>query len=287
MLSGESQYLELAQTVLDEGDWVYNTRTGKWTVVSIGHSMRYDCSEGDLPLITTRKTNWKGAVAEMLGYIRGYNNAADFRKIGCNTWNANANENEAWLNNRHRKGDDDMGYCYGAVGSEFRRPDGSRHNQWDKVIYNLTKGVDDRREIVTFWHPGTLDEACLAPCMHTHTFSLVNGGLYLTSSQRSIDIPLGLTFNMIQVAWLLMVVARVTGNKAMTAKHDLVNCHIYSDQADLMRYEQLTRGQFAPPKLSINPLIKTWDDLMTWVTVDDFNVTGYRHHEAIKYPFSV
>ena len=34
------------------------------------------------PLITTRKSYWKAAIAEFLGYIRGYDNAADFRKLG-------------------------------------------------------------------------------------------------------------------------------------------------------------------------------------------------------------
>ena len=40
---------------------------------------------------------------------------------------------------------------------------------------------------------------CLRPCMHTHTFSLVGDTLYLTSSQRSCDVPLGQNFNQIQV----------------------------------------------------------------------------------------
>ena len=37
--------------------------------------------------------------------------------IGCNTWNANANENGAWLANPHRKGEDDMGRVYGVKGA--------------------------------------------------------------------------------------------------------------------------------------------------------------------------
>jgi len=31
---------------------------------------------------------------------------------------------------------------------------------------------------------------CLRPCMHTHTFSLLGDTLYLTSYQRSCDVPL-------------------------------------------------------------------------------------------------
>ncbi|MGL4827974.1 MAG: thymidylate synthase, partial [Vibrio sp.] len=36
-----------------------------------------------------------------------------------------------------------------------------------------------------------------------------------------------------------------------------------------------------------NPEIKTLHDLETWVTLDDFEVTGYQFHDAIQYPFSV
>jgi thymidylate synthase len=56
---------------------------------------------------------------------------------------------------------------------------------------------------------------------------------------------------------------------------------------DLMQNVQLQREPFEPPKLIINPDIKTLEDLETWVTVDDFSVQGYQCHEPISYPFSV
>lgn len=51
--------------------------------------------------------------------------------------------------------------------------------------------------------------------------------------------------------------------------------------------EQLSRTPFNPPKLEINPDIKTLEDVLDWVTLDDFKVVGYEHHPAIQYPFSV
>lgn len=288
MKTGEEQYLALARRIIDEGKWVTNERTGKRCLTVIGDSLYYDCRNGELPLVTTRKSFWKAAIAEMLGYLRGYNSAAQFRDIGCNTWNANANENEAWLANPNRKGEDDMGYCYGEVGRRFRNLDGkTTTDQLRKIVDDLSRGYDDRREIMTFLHPGTFDLACLAPCMHTHTFSLLDGELYLNSNQRSIDTPLGLVFNMVQCAWLLMIMAQITGNKPATVKHDLVNIHIYEDQLELMRDIQLEREPFSPPRLTINPDIKSLEDLETWVTLDDFELEGYECHEPIKFPFAV
>ena len=281
------QYLALCQRLLDEGTWIENKRTGKRCLTVINAELNYDVAANEFPMITTRKSYWKAAIAELLGYIRGYDNAADFRSIGCNTWNANANENAEWLANSHRKGEDDMGRVYGVQGRKWSKPDGGFVDQLKKLVDDLSNGIDDRGEILSFYNPGEFHMGCLRPCMHTHTFSLLGDTLYLTSYQRSCDVPLGLNFNQVQVFVLLALVAQITGNKAGKAYHKIVNAHIYEDQLELMRDVQLKREPFASPKLIINPKIKSLEDLETWVTMDDFSVEGYEHHPAIAYPFSV
>ena len=268
------QYLELCQRIVDEGVWVANERTGKRCLTVINADLTYDVANNQFPLITTRKSYWKAAIAEFLGYIRGYDNAADFRKLGTKTWDANANDNAAWLANPNRKGEDDMGRVYGVQGRAWRKPNGETVDQLRKIVNNLTRNIDDRGEILTFYNPGEIDLGCLRPCMHTHTFSLLGDTLYLTSYQRSCDVPLGLNF-------------KITGKKAGQAYHKIINAHIYEDQLELMQSVQLKREPFPLPQLEINPDIKSLEDLETWVTMDDFKVVGYQCHEPIKYPFSV
>ncbi|AUS02985.1 thymidylate synthase [Vibrio phage 2.275.O._10N.286.54.E11] len=296
-----SQYIDLCTKIVEHGIWVENERTGKKCLTLINADMEYKA--GEFPLDTTRKSFWKAAVAEMLGYIRGYDSAAQFRAIGSPTWDANANENQAWLDNYHRKGTDDMGRVYGVQGRGWQtyqklesaslRDDTSVYrtssiDQLKKVIDNLTNDIDDRGEIITFWNPGEFDQGCLRPCMHTHTFSLLGDTLYLTSYQRSCDFLLGGNFNMVQVYFLLAIVAQITGKKMGTAYHKIINAHIYEDQYDvLMESKQLEREPFDSPTFHINPQIKSLEDLETWVTVDDFWVEDYQHHDPIKYPFSV
>lgn len=280
-------YLELCQRIIDEGQWVENKRTGVRCLTVINADLEYDVGNNQFPLITTRKSFYKAAIAELLGYLRGYDNAAQFREIGCNTWNANANKNQAWLDNPHRKGEDDMGRVYGVQGRSWQRPDGSHLDQLKKVVNNLKNGIDDRAEIVTFYNPGEFEMGCLRPCMHTHTFSLLGDTLHLTSYQRSCDVPLGLNFNQVQCFVLLALMARITGHKAGKAYHKIVNAHIYENQLPLMRDVQLKREPYPSPSLTINPEIKTLEDLETWVTTDDFILEGYQCHEAIKYPFTV
>lgn len=281
------QYLDLAQRIIDEGTWIANSRTGKRCLTLINADLTYDVAGNKFPIITTRRSYWKAAIAELIGYIRGYDNAAQFRALGTKTWDANANENAVWLANPARKGVDDMGRVYGVQGRAWAKPNGGTIDQLQKIVDNLSKGIDDRGEILSFYNPGEFDLGCLRPCMHTHTFSLLNDTLYLTSYQRSCDVPLGLNFNQIQVFTLLALMAQITGHKPGQAYHKIVNAHIYEDQLPLMRDVQLTREPFASPSLIINPDIKSLKDLETWVTMEDFDVQGYEHHDPIQYPFSV
>lgn len=280
------QYLQLCQRIVDEGVWVDNARTGTRCLTVINADLEYDVAANQFPLLTTRKSFYKAAIAELLGYLRGYDNAAQFRAIGCNTWNANANENAAWLANPYRKGEDDLGRVYGVQGRGWQKPNGSTVDQLQKLVTNLSQGIDDRGEILTFYNPGEFELGCLRPCMHTHTFSLLGDTLYLTSYQRSCDVPLGLNFNQVQCFVLLALMAQITGHKAGKVYHKIVNAHIYENQLQLMK-QQLAREPYPSPKLHINPKIKTLADIESWVSTDDFTLEGYQSHPAIKYPFSV
>lgn len=60
------QYLELCQRIIDEGVWVENKRTGKRCLTIINADLTYDVEHGVFPLVTTRKSFYKSAIAEML-----------------------------------------------------------------------------------------------------------------------------------------------------------------------------------------------------------------------------
>ena len=287
-MTGEEQYLSLCNRILDEGVWLENKRTGKRCLTVINADFEYDASDNGFPLLTTRQCYWRSAIAEMLGYLRGYSNAQQFEDIGCHTWWANANETKAWLSNPFRGGDGDIGRAYGVQLRDWRNPEGKPVDQLKKVIDSLSTGEDNRRLIMTFHNPGELDRAALDSCMHTHHFSVLDDTLYLTSYQRSIDVPLGLVFNMVQTVFLLRIIAQITGLKVGKIFHKMVNCHLYEDQVELMK-EQVTRTPYQQPKFYISKDIKTLLDLETWVdprNKEHFWVEEYEHHPTIKYPFS-
>src|SRR5258706_9821994 len=111
MRSAEQQYLDLLARIMREGT-LQSNRTGVDTYFLPGATLQFDLRDG-FPALTTKKLAFRQVVGELLGFIRGYNNAAEFRSLGCQIWDANANENQAWLNNPNRIGKDDLGAIYG------------------------------------------------------------------------------------------------------------------------------------------------------------------------------
>lgn len=281
----DSEYIRLGKTLLDRGEWVMNSRTGKRCLTHIGGMMEFDLSCGNMfPLLTTKKVFYKPMIAELLGFIRGFDNAKDFRDLGCNIWNANANESIHWLENPNRTGDDDLGRIYGVQARSWRTED-REIDQLGLVVKKITARVDDRRLIVSHWNPGELNQMALPPCHLLYQFSIVGDKLHLTMYQRSADYPLGVPFNIASYALLLRLVAQITGMKVGKFVYFLNNIHIYEDQLEMFR-EQMERDPHPSPNLMISKSIETLEDLESWVTVEHFCVSNYTHHDNIAYPFS-
>lgn len=257
----DRQYIELFRMVLNANQKLYNIRTQSYCYTYINYTFHYS----QLPLLTLRKININAAIAEMIGYLRGFTNAKDFSEVGTNTWFANANNSTSWLANPNRKGTDDLGLIYGAIAKNYGGID-----LIEKVIEHMIVGIDDRGEIITFWKPDEFDKGCLRPCMHTHQFSLVKDTLYLTSYQRSCDISLGLAFNSIQCWFLLVLVAHLANRKIGTVTHHITNSHIYMNQLEFAQ-ELITRESIeypAEPTLEIKDYIQTYQDVQQMTLKD-------------------
>lgn len=281
----DKEYLNLCQNIFDNGYMEYNKRTGKNCLKIHGAMMKFDLSDGKFPLLTARKMHINGIFSELLGFIRGFDNARQFRELGCNLWNANANESKHWLENSNRKGTDDLGRIYGVQARNWVNNNSSATDQLKNVIDKLSNNQDDRRLIVTHWNPGELDQMALPPCHMFYQFGLRGDYLDLAMYQRSADVPLGVPSNIASYSLLLLLIAKITNKIPGTFTHMLFNCHFYEDQIDKMK-ELMNREIFAPPSLIINNKIKSLEDLETWVTPDDFVLNNYVHGKPLSFPFS-
>lgn len=312
------QYLDLLGTVLRTGTRIHNERTGKDCFMIPGAMLKFDLRNG-FPAVTTKKLFFDAVKGELLGFLRGYTNAADFRALGCKIWDANANETPAWLANRHRDGEDDLGRIYGAqwtrwmacrivdngeaanlekegwmrvldtgLGSAMRKS----INQVENALRTIIKDPSNRRIIVNAWNPAEFDRMALPPChvMYQFIADPENRLLHMTMYQRSCDMFLGVPFNIASSALFLSTMAKLSGYTAATFTHFLADAHIYADHMEQVS-TQLSREPYLPPDLVVSvDQIQTDDQItgaFTRIEPDHIELVGYQHHPAIKAPMAV
>ena len=294
------QYQDLLRRVLQTGSRQSN-RTGIDTFFVPGEMMKFDLTEG-FPVITTRKYDFKKAVAEQIGFINAFTSAADFRALGCPFWDANANENEAWLNNPNRDGHDDLGTIYGFqarnwVHHDYNNENGDLvlHDQFASVINELLINPTSRRLLVSHWRPDQFELMALPPChvMYQFIADTQNRELSMTLYMRSNDLFLGAPANIVEYAWLLEVVAHVIGYKAKWLTYFIGDAHIYANHVD-QALELINRTPHKAPKLVFKrdyfaepadgPGPVEWIESLR---PDDFELEGYHHHAAIKAAMAV
>lgn len=139
MIEYDSEYMKIVNRVMKKGTWKLNERTGKKCLFYHGDMMKFDLSSGHFPLLTTKKMLYKAMIGELIGFLRGVNNAKDFRDLRCNFWNANANESKHWLGNPNRKGEDDLGRIYGVQARDRQSFFKMEIKKFKKPIYQKLK----------------------------------------------------------------------------------------------------------------------------------------------------
>ncbi len=150
------------------------------------------------------------------------------------------------------------------------------------MVNTLKTNPDSRRIIVSAWNVAELDKMALAPCHAFFQFYVADGKLSCQLYQRSADIFLGVPFNIASYALLTLMMAQVTGLQPGDFIHTLGDAHLYSNHLDQAR-EQLSREPRPLPTMTLNPDVK---DIFAF-RFEDFTLSGYDPHPAIKAPVAV
>jgi len=261
-------YLDLMRHVLDHGTQK-NDRTGTGTLSVFGWQMRYNLAEG-FPLVTTKKCHLRSILHELLWFLQGDTNIKYLKENGVSIWNEWADENG------------NLGPVYGHQWRSWPKPDGGTIDQISEVVNTLKTNPDSRRIIVSAWNVADLDKMALAPCHAFFQFYVADGKLSCQLYQRSADIFLGVPFNIASYALLTLMMAQVTGLKPGDFVHTLGDAHLYSNHLDQAR-EQLSREPRPLPTMTLNPDVK---DIFAF-RFEDFTLSGYDPHPAIKAPVAV
>jgi thymidylate synthase len=136
--------------------------------------------------------------------------------------------------------------------------------------------------MVSAWNAGEIEQMALPPCHALFQFFVQEGELSCQLYQRSADLFLGVPFNIASYALLTLMVAQVCQLKPGDFVHTFGDLHLYSNHLDQARL-QLSRQPRPLPRMKLNPGIKNIHDFK----FEDFQLTGYDPHPAIKAPIAV
>lgn len=273
-------YHELLQDILDNGVERHD-RTGVGTRSVFGRQLRFDLRLG-FPAITTKKLAWRAVVGELLWFLEG---SGDERRLAEITHGTRDDVTTIWTPNAlaeywkpKAKFEGDLGRVYGVQWRDWRGVD-----QIAALVDGLKNDPWSRRHILSAWNVDELDQMALPPC-HVLSQYYVNNNRELSCHmyQRSVDVFLGLPFNIASYALLTHMLAQVCGLKVGELVISTGDTHIYNNHIDQVR-EQLTREHYSAPRLYLNYDVRDINKF----TMNDIILDGYTSHPPLKAPMAV
>jgi len=264
-------YLDLLRDILqngmDKGD-----RTGTGTRSVFGRTLRFDLREG-FPILTTKKVHFHSVKGELLWFLRGESDIKWLHQQNppITIW-------DEWAQGGY------VGPAYGVQWRRWHNPyvRGQATDQIADLITQLRTNPDSRRMLVSAWNVSDLQEMALPPCHYAFQCYVENGRLSLMWQQRSVDVFLGLPFNIASYALLAHMLAQVTGLEVGELIFVGGDVHIYSNHMDQVR-RQLDREPRELPVLYLDPGVREIDDFGMW----DIELLDYQPHAGIKAPVAV
>jgi len=278
----ELQYLNLLKNILNENN-IKSTRNAD--VYSIfGTRMEFDLRNG-FPILTTKRVPWKTVLRELLWFISGSTDNRILKEKKVTIWNANASRE--FLDSRDLDYEiDDLGPVYGFqwrhFGAEYVDFDsdytGKGIDQLKYIINEIKENPSSRRLILNSWNVMDIHKMALPPCHVMVQFNIDKEFIDCQLYQRSGDMFLGVPFNITSYAFLLHIIANLTGYIPRKLVHIIGDAHIYSEHLSAVN-KQLMRTPNPFPKLKINKLSDIDD-----IHEDSFKIINYDHYNTIPAP---
>lgn len=288
------QYLDLVKDILENGH-VRKDRTGTGTKSVFGRQLRFNLEDG-FPACTSKKLAWKAVVSELLWFLEGSNNEHRLAEIlRSKPYNEIPLDKRRtiWTDNFNKQGKD-LGYANGYLGPIY----GVQWRNWNDIdqiqnaIYDIKNNPFSRRILVSAWNVDDLPDMALPPCHLMFQFYVEpdeNGKpskLSLCWTQRSVDVALGLPFNIASYSLLLCLVAEVTNLEPHEVICNLGDTHIYLDHIEPLK-QQIQNKLYKLPSLEM-PIVKDLNiETIKKLKVDDFILRDYHCNSSIKMKMSV
>jgi thymidylate synthase len=309
--SHELQYLLLLNKILKEGDEKVD-RTGVGTLSLFGEKLDFSLENDCLPIITTKKVNYKHVFAELLWFISGSTSVKPLQEQGIKFWDANTSREFLNSQGLYNFEEGQLGAGYGHQWRNFggsieginNVADGVHNNvhksngvdQLARVIESLKSNPFSRRHIVSAWNPYQLHQVALPPCHILYQFNCVEKGgikyLDCVMYQRSADMFLGVPYNITCYSLLTHIIAKLVGIKPRKLTIMFGDCHIYKNHIPQVK-EQLSRMMmtYPFPTVRVSEGVGSGDmgaeGSINSFKINDFIVENYKCHPFIKADMAV
>lgn len=268
MNNTDTEYFKLIDLVLSKGRVKHN-RTGIDTIGVFGAQARFNLQEG-FPLLTTKKVFFKGIAHELLWFLSGSTNikylvdndvhiwdAWAYKRYveGCEKFNTPFHDlkdflnfikrNEAFAKKWGELGEGTYGGMWRNFPYHLAEAGGENPNwkgvdfqfkvdQIQNLVDKLKNNPDDRRMIVSAWHPYWVDHCALPPChclFQFHTEELTISERVLLGINSKTFTPEELK-SQTKATWIEDPLLVPFLDKMNVPKRRL-NCQLYQRSADL------------------------------------------------------
>lgn len=277
----DSKYISLVNRILEEGDRRPD-RTGTGTIQIPYHSMELDLSE-DFPVLSLKKLAFKQVMTELNWFLLGRNDIEFLHHHNCHIWDGDFERYQRECKEQNVSPSNTFGFSYGRM---WHHQEG--FTSW---VRSLIVDPYSRRHVI---YNGDKDNkiqplrTALQPCHDLFEFNLHKGKLNLHFHMRSVDVGLGLPFNIASYAALLRAVASKTSYSVGKMYISLFNVHIYLDHVNLLK-DRISQFEIIPHKGYMNPIgldFQLVDPVGEFDFVLNAKLINYHHSGDLKLPLS-
>lgn len=286
------EYLDIVRSVLSNGEQKED-RTGVGTLAVAGAMFEYDMANG-FPLLTTKAVPFRLVASELEFFLRGITSKKWLQTENNHIW-------DEWCSpDRVEYGHDaetqtkmaaeiELGPIYGwqwrHFGGRYLGHDRPVHDegidQLKQIVKTLKTDPSDRRMLVSAWNPVDIHRMALPPCHYGFQVTVLNNRLNLLWNQRSVDVALGLPFNIASYGLLLHLLAKEGGFAEGKLVGFLADTHIYTNHITGLEAQQ-NRQPMPLPTLTTEPFTSIFDWHYRHSIVND-----YQHHPRISFEIAV
>lgn len=277
MISIEDEYKGLMAGIL-HGGANKKDRTGTGTKSVFGRTIIHDMELG-FPMLTGKRVSFNAARTEVLWMLQGRTDLKYLEDNGVKYWRPDYE--------RSGRTDGTLGPVYGKQWRDFNGVD-----QLKNLVEAIKLNPSSRRLMVSAWNPAEMSEMALPPCHYGFQVYINEGKMNLIWTQRSVDVFLGLPYDIAIYGLLLEMLAKGADLKAGQLIGQLGDCHLYNNHLEQAQ-EYLDRPKRVLPKLQLDEGVYIYSELgklankVSIPPADKIKLLKYNPYPTIKAPLSV